>query len=75
MHWCLVDCDRRREETETEDDGETDARLEIYLEAPHHGDRYEGKEEVGRDVDGRVEDPDVLEDSGINAFRISVSIC
>jgi hypothetical protein len=68
LHGRFVDCDCRGEEPETEDDGEADARLEIDLEAPDHGDGDKGEKEVGCDVDGGVEDADVFEGYGVEAF-------
>jgi len=38
------------------------------LEAPDHGDGEEGEDQVGCDVDGRVEDADVSEDGFVVAF-------
>jgi hypothetical protein len=68
LHGCFVDGDGGGEETEAEDDGETDAGTEIYLETPDHWDWNEGEDEVGCNVDGGVEDANVLEDVWIVAF-------
>jgi len=40
------------------------------LQLPHDGDGNQGEEEVGGDVDGRVENADVLEDVRVVAFRV-----
>lgn len=57
----------RREEPKTEDKDETDACSEIDVEAPNHGDGYEGEQEVGCNVDGGIEDADVLKGDGVEA--------
>jgi hypothetical protein len=38
------------------------------LKAPDHGDGDQGEEEVGEDVDGGVEDPNVLECDWVEAL-------
>lgn len=43
------------------------------MQLPHHGDRNECEDQIGRDVDGRVEDTDVLEDVGIITLGCAVT--
>lgn len=62
LHWRLVDCDCACEQPERQDDGQPDARLQVDLQAPDHGDGDQGEEQVGEDVDARVEHAYVLED-------------
>ena len=68
LHGRLVDGDCRCKEAEAKDHSEPDTRLLVDLEFPDHGDWNQCEDEVGRDVDGRVEDANVLEDGSVVAL-------
>jgi hypothetical protein len=68
LHRRLVYGNCRCKEAKAKDHSKADTCLLVDLEFPDHGDWNQCEDEIGRDVDGRIEDAYVFEDVCIIAF-------